>query len=189
MFSHEASQEFSNQQRRVGVFHPNYQSEVFHHPRHHAFIQCQSNKDHKTHTSFLLHSPSAQFAIEKDELPELEAGHLCVSRFNHHHHPQITLNKAEDEPNIFLSKPAASVSLNNISGSFHNNNNQSSLMMNQHSTSNNQNGIQSSNDDDFFLDTTSMSSLDFSRFFIQNMSNCQNLEELLDYNPVGDQLN
>jgi hypothetical protein len=34
-----------------------------------------------------------------------------------------------------------------------------------------------------------MSSLDFSRFLMQNLSNCQNLEDLLDFDPPGDTLN
>lgn len=34
-----------------------------------------------------------------------------------------------------------------------------------------------------------MSSLDFSRFIIQNQSNCQNLEDLLEIDPPGDPLN
>lgn len=34
-----------------------------------------------------------------------------------------------------------------------------------------------------------MSSLDFSRFIIQNQSNYQNLEELLEIDPPGDPLN
>jgi hypothetical protein len=48
---------------------------------------------------------------------------------------------------------------------------------------------QSSEDDNFLLDTTSMSSLDFSRFLMQNLSNCQNLEDILDFDLPGAALN
>ena len=43
-------------------------------------------------------------------------------------------------------------------------------------------------EDNFLLDTTSLSSLDLSRFLMQNLSN-QNLEGLLDFDPPGDCLN